>query len=81
MIEATTELTKYLKYSKNSNVKAISIHPGWAKTPGLETLYETQPQYKNYKFREPIESAYGLAVSLSHAYEMENGQFYFDGKK
>lgn len=80
MIEGTTEMVKKLKDAK-SEVKAISIHPGWAQTPGLETLYETQPSYKKYKFRDPIESAYGMAISLSHAHEMEDGKFYFDGKK
>lgn len=40
MMEMTTELVTYIA-EKKSNVKTINMHPGWAKTPGLETLYDT----------------------------------------
>lgn len=40
MLEEVTVMADYLK-KKDSAVKLISIHPGWAVTPGLDTLYES----------------------------------------
>ena len=54
---AMIEMTDMM--ATKSNATIVSVHPGWCETPGLQPLYEQQPSYKNFKFRESLEGAYG----------------------
>jgi len=60
--------------------RAISSHPGWVDTPGVDSLFEAHPEYKAVPFRPVRDGCLGLFVlAVTSLSELHLGGFYFDG--
>lgn len=65
---------------QHSDVKFVTVHPGWTDTPAVEEAYGEQKKYLE-PMREPWQGAEGVAwLAAAAASELQSGELYLDRK-
>ena len=65
---------------KHSDLKFVTVHPGWTNTPAVEEAYGEQKKYLE-PMREPWQGAEGVAwLVAAPASELQTGALYLDRK-
>ena len=66
--------------AKGTNFRAVSCHPGWTATPGVDKAYGDSKKYLG-NMRTPWQGAEGIAwLCVAPTKKIENGAFYLDRK-